>query len=78
MTSSNNDELVADPTVARELGISLMTIWRYDHDPVMAELGWPVRVNIRKRNFRSRNQLEKYKAAMLKRAMAERKKVVAA
>jgi hypothetical protein len=77
MPSSNNDEFVADPTVARELGISLMTVWRHDHSPEMAELGWPARVTIRKRNYRSRHQLEKFKQAMLRRAMAQRKKFVA-
>jgi hypothetical protein len=72
------DSFVPDSVVARELGVTLMTVWRYDHDPEMDKLGWPARVQIRKRNSRSRNQLEKFKAAMLRRAMADRRKLVSA
>jgi hypothetical protein len=36
------DELVPDRQVRREVGgVSDMTIWRWDHDPKMVELGWP-------------------------------------
>lgn len=79
MTSKANiierDELVADPTVARELDRSLMTLWRMDHDPAMVALGWPAKIQIHKRNFRSRRELEAFKANALKRAIAERKKL---
>jgi hypothetical protein len=34
------DELVPDPQVAREFNVSLMTLWRWDRDPKLAELGW--------------------------------------
>ena len=34
------DELVPDPRVAREFNVTLMTLWRWDHDPKLAELGW--------------------------------------
>jgi hypothetical protein len=34
------DELVSDPQVAREFNVSPMTLWRWDHDPELAELGW--------------------------------------
>ena len=34
------DELVPDPQVAREFNVTLMTLWRWDHDPKLAELGW--------------------------------------
>ena len=33
------DELVPDPQVAREFNVSLMTLWRWDRDPKLAELG---------------------------------------
>jgi hypothetical protein len=58
------DELVPDPQVAREFNVSLMTLWRWDRDPKLAELGWEPPVKIRKeitagagrsRNSRSRS-----------------------
>jgi hypothetical protein len=33
------DELVPDPQVAREFNVTLMTLWRWDRDPKLAELG---------------------------------------
>jgi hypothetical protein len=77
-TSDVPDQFVADPDVARELGVSLMTLWRYDRSAELAEMGWPAKVAMRKRNFRSRQQLEAFKKKMLKRAMAERKQLFAA
>jgi hypothetical protein len=68
------DTFVADPDVARELDVSLMTIWRWDQTPELAVAGWPPKIQIRKRNFRSRRQLEEFKKAMLKKAIAERKR----
>jgi hypothetical protein len=53
------DEFVPDRQVRREVGgVSDMTLWRWDRDPQMAELGWPPPVKIRKRKFRPRKQLE--------------------
>jgi hypothetical protein len=69
------DQFVADPDVAVELGVSLMTIWRYDQSPELEALGWPAKIKINKRNFRSRRQLENFKANILRRAMAERKRL---
>jgi hypothetical protein len=77
-TGEMPDQFVADPDVACELGISLMSIWRYDHSAELAEMGWPAKVSMRKRNFRSRHQLEQFKNNMLRRAMAERKQLIAA
>jgi hypothetical protein len=76
--SGAGDVFVPDAEFARELGVTLMSIWRYDHDPQLVKFGWPAKVTIRKRNFRSRNQIEKYKATMLRSAMARRSKFVAA
>jgi hypothetical protein len=73
-----NDVFVPDPVFARELGVTLMTIWRCDHDEKLAELDWPAKITIRNRNFRSRQQIEKYKSGMVRRAMAQRRKFVAA
>lgn len=67
------DELVPDRQVRREVGgVSDMTIWRWDHDPKMAELGWPPPVKIRKRKFRPRKQLEAFKANLLRQAVETR------
>jgi hypothetical protein len=58
------DELVPDPRVAREFNVTLMTLWRWDHDPKLAELGWEPPVKIRTRNYRRRRPLEKFKVAL--------------
>jgi hypothetical protein len=67
------DTFVSDPDVARELGVSLMSLWRWDHNPELVASGWPAKIQINRRNFRSRHALEEFKRAMLTRAIAERK-----
>jgi hypothetical protein len=69
---SDIELLIPDPSVAKEFGITLMTIWRWDHDPKKIELGWPPKTQLGKRNYRHRSQLEAFKANLLKRALAER------
>jgi hypothetical protein len=64
--------LVPDPTVAQEFGVTLMTLWRWDHDPAKIELGWPPKVKISKFNYRHRSKLEAFKARLLQIALAER------
>jgi hypothetical protein len=63
------DELVPDPQVWREFGVSAMTGHRWTHDP---NLGFPPKIKIRDRNFRSRKQLEGFKARMLQQALNKR------
>ena len=63
------DQHVPDPQVCAELGITSMTLWRYDHD---ADLNFPPAIKIRTRNFRSRRLLEEWKARMLRRAVEQR------
>ena len=58
------DELVPDPQAAREFNVTLMTLWRWDHDPQLAESGWEPPVKIRTRNYRRRRPLEKFKVAL--------------
>jgi hypothetical protein len=65
-------ELVPDPDVAKEFGTSLMSIWRWDQDPAMAELGWPPPVKIRKRNHRVRQRIEAFKQTLIAKSIAER------
>ena len=60
------DELVPDAQVAHEFNVTLMTLWRWDHDPRLAELGWEPPVKIRRRNYRRRQPLEKFKVALRK------------
>jgi hypothetical protein len=71
------DQLVPDPQVWRELGISSMSGWRWDReaeDPnsELAKLGWPLPISIRKRNFRSRRALEQFKANAQRQAIQNR------
>jgi hypothetical protein len=65
------DELVPDPVVWRELSITPMTGWRYTHDP---KLDFPPLIKIRRRNYRSRRQLEEFKARLLRDAMSRVKR----
>ena len=72
------NELVPDPVTAKELNVSLMTLWRWDRDPEMIAMGWPPCTQIRRRNYRGRKQLEEFKAAALRRAISTRNKEMAA
>jgi hypothetical protein len=63
------DTLVPDPVVAAEFGVTLMTLWRWTHDP---KLEFPAQIKIRRRNFRSRRQLEQFKYRMLRTAIGQR------
>jgi hypothetical protein len=67
-----HDSLVPDPHVWIEFDITPMTGWRWDHDPAMAALGWPPPIGIRQKKYRSRKQLETFKANMLQQALAQR------
>jgi predicted DNA-binding transcriptional regulator AlpA len=69
---SDIEVLIPDPAVAKEFGITLMTIWRWDNDPKKIALGWPPKVQLGKRNYRHRSQLELFKSNLLQRALGER------
>lgn len=56
-----HEELVPDPQVWLELGISSMTGYRWTHDP---RLDFPRAIKIRNRNYRTRQALEAFKARM--------------
>jgi hypothetical protein len=64
-----DDELIPDPRVAELFGISLMTLWRWTHD---RDLRFPPAVQIRKRNFRSRKQLDQFRSRMLRDSITRR------
>jgi predicted DNA-binding transcriptional regulator AlpA len=62
-------ELVPDPQVCREFGVTAMTVWRWDHDP---ELNFPPPIRIRRRKFRHRRALEDFKRQLVRNAIARR------
>jgi hypothetical protein len=66
------DEFVPDPKVRKEFSVTPMTMWRWDHDPVKVELGWPPPIKIGDRNYRSRKLLEQFKANLLRLAIESR------
>jgi hypothetical protein len=68
------DEHVSDPQVCKEMSVSAMALWRWDHDEEMIALGWPPPIVIKKRKYRSRKMLEQFKATMLKHAIEQRKR----
>jgi hypothetical protein len=61
------DEFVPDVAVCRELGITPMTLYRWDHRP---ELGFPPKIKIGDRCYRDRAQLSEFKQRMLREAVA--------
>jgi len=60
------DRLVPDRLVCDEFSITPMTLWRWDNDP---DLQFPSATKIRNRNYRSRRELEAFKARMLRRGI---------
>src|SRR6266404_5174820 len=67
------DVLVRDSVAAEELGdVTRMTMYRWDKDPRMLELGWPPRIEMNGRAYRSRRQLEQFKHNLMLRAIAAR------
>jgi hypothetical protein len=68
----NVDSLVPDPKVAEEFHTTLMTLWRWDHDPTKVALGWPPKVKIGDRNYRSRNLIEAFKRNLITAALDAR------
>ena len=73
-TAPQVDQLIPDPIVWKELGVTSMTPWRYTRDP---DLDFPPPIKIRNRNFRSRSALEAFKARMLRVAIETRNGKVA-
>jgi predicted DNA-binding transcriptional regulator AlpA len=69
-SDTNPDNLIPDPVVCAEFGVTAMTLWRWTRD---TELNFPPPIAIRNRNFRSRRQLEAFKARMLRKAIRQRR-----
>ena len=70
------DLLVPDPQIAREFGVSLVSLYRWDHDARKLSLGWPPAIRsgnpVRGRKYRSRAQIEKFKQNVLAEALKQR------
>lgn len=65
-------DLVRDDDVRREFGgVSLDTLERWDNDPNM---GFPVKIPHGGRNYRSRVQLDEFKAKLITNAMETKKR----
>lgn len=56
------DKLVPDTVVCEEFGVTLMTLWRWDQDK---NLGFPPKIKIRGRNYRSRDALDTFKQRLV-------------
>jgi hypothetical protein len=65
------DSFVPDAVVAKELGTSVMGLWRRTNDP---DDNFPAPIKVNGRNYRSRRALESYKARKLREAMREHHK----
>ena len=66
------DKLIPDPLVRAEFNVGPLTVYRWDHSPQKAALGWPPRIKIGARNFRSRAALEAFKANLVALALKAR------
>jgi hypothetical protein len=66
------DELVPDTFLYKnEFKVTSMTFYRWTNDD---ELNFPPPIKIRNRNYRSRRQIEEFKARLFQHAMANRSK----
>jgi hypothetical protein len=70
--SDDIERLVPDPEVAREFGVTTMSMWRWDHDEAKAALGWPSKIKNGNRNYRSRNRIEAFKKNLMAAALGAR------
>ena len=71
-TDEKPDRFVPDSDVVEEFSVTTMTLWRWDRDPALRELGWPPPLKIRNRNFRSRRALESFKTRLVQVALQSR------
>lgn len=76
MTSKNDKfdlDLVPDPEVARQFGVTLMTIWRWDQTPAM---GFPKRIKINTRNYRKASEVLAWRDKLFRQGTRTAKKAV--
>ena len=72
--SAKHDALIPDAQVAEEMGVTLMSLWRWDRNKKLIEAGWPPPVYLNKRRYRGRKLLEEFKAQLIERAIKDRDK----
>lgn len=56
-------DLVPDPVIAKQLGVTLMTIYRWDHSP---NVGFPKAVKINTRNYRVASELTAWRDKLVR------------
>ena len=66
------DDLVPDPKIMKEFSLDPMKLWRWDHNP---EIGFPPKIRIGGRNYRSRRAIEAFKAELLRRAIENQHRI---
>jgi hypothetical protein len=64
--------LVPDVQVARELNVTLMTLWRWDRDQRMVDLGWPPAICIGRYKYRDGAQYAEFRSHLMRQAIARR------
>jgi hypothetical protein len=70
---STSRPLISDTDIRRDLGgLSRMSIWRWDHDPDMAALGWPPPESVNGRNHRDAEKYESFRGRLAREAIARR------
>jgi hypothetical protein len=73
-TKEADDELVPDTVVVKEFGITSMSLFRWEHDPT---LGFPAKIKIRRRNYRSRRALEEFRQRVIGMAIKQQRQRLA-
>jgi predicted DNA-binding transcriptional regulator AlpA len=63
--SADDDQLIPDPKVAKQFGVTTRTIDRWDEDP---ELDFPKAVEINGRKYRRRKEIREFQRAHLRSA----------
>jgi hypothetical protein len=66
------DELLPNQLVIADLSISEMTASRWDQDDEMAALGWPEKIVINRRIYRSGEKYRAFKRNLVDRAIRRR------
>lgn len=66
------DELILNTDVCADLNIADMTAARWDDDPAMQKLGWPERIVLNRRIYRSGAKYRAFKERLIEKAIQER------
>ena len=66
------DDFIPDIAVMKEFSLTPMKLWRWDHDP---SIGFPPKIKIGPRNYRSRRAIEAFKGELLRKAIENQKDI---